>query len=42
MPLQNVIVEEKDVEMVLARLVFCGFHVAIFDLYVALHATLLT
>jgi hypothetical protein len=42
MPLQNVLVEEKYVEIVLARVVFRGLQIAIFNLYVALRATLLT
>jgi hypothetical protein len=42
MPLQNVLVEEKDVEMVLASVVFRGLQIVIFNLYAAPRATLLT
>jgi hypothetical protein len=42
MPLQNVLVEEKYAEMVLERVVFLGLQIAIFNLYAAPHATLLT
>jgi hypothetical protein len=41
MPLQNVLVEEKDTEMVLARVVFCGLQIAIFSFYAAWRVTLL-
>jgi hypothetical protein len=41
MPLQNVLVEEKDTEMVLARVVFRGLQIAIFSFYAAWRATLL-
>jgi hypothetical protein len=41
MPLQNVVVEENDIEMVLARVLFCGLEIAIFSFYVACRATLL-
>ena len=34
--------EEKNVEMVLAKVIFRGLQIAIFNLYVALHETLLT
>jgi hypothetical protein len=42
MPLQNVLVEEKDVEMVLERVVFRALQIAIFNLYVASCTTMLT
>jgi hypothetical protein len=42
MPLRNVLVEEKDAEMVLARVVFSGLQIAIFNFYVVWRATLLT
>jgi hypothetical protein len=42
MPLQNVLVEEKDVEMVLERVIFRGLKIAILNLYATLHATLPT
>jgi hypothetical protein len=41
MPLQNFLVEEKDTEMVLARVVFFGLKIAIFSFYAAWCATLL-
>jgi len=41
MPLQNVLVEEKDIEMVLARVVFCGLQIAVFSFYVVWHETVL-
>jgi hypothetical protein len=42
MPLKNVLVEEKDVEMVLARVVFYGLQIEIFNLYVSPRETLIT
>ena len=42
MPLQNVLVEEKDVEMVLEREIFRGLQIAIFNLYATPRATLPT
>jgi hypothetical protein len=40
MSLQNVLVEEKYVEMVLARVIFRGLQIEIFNIYAAPHATL--
>jgi hypothetical protein len=42
MPLQNVLVEEKHVDMVLARVVFRGLQIAMFNFYAASGGTLLT
>jgi hypothetical protein len=42
MPLQNVLVEEKDVDMVLSRVIFRGLQIAIFNFYAAPGATLPT
>jgi hypothetical protein len=41
MPLQIFIIEEKDIEMVLAKVVFCGLQIAIFGFYDIWRATLL-
>jgi hypothetical protein len=40
MSLQNVLVEEKDSEMVLARVVFRGLQIVVFTFYVVWRATL--
>jgi hypothetical protein len=39
MPLQNVLVKEKDIEMVLAKVVFRGLQIVVFSFYVVWHAT---
>jgi hypothetical protein len=41
MSLQNVLIEEKDTKMVLARVVFCGLQIAVFSFYDVWRATLL-
>jgi hypothetical protein len=41
MSLQNFLIQEKDTEMVLARVVFYGLQIAVFSFYVVWHATLL-
>jgi len=41
MPLKNVLVEEKDIEMVLARVVFRELQIVVFSFYVVWRATLL-